>query len=129
MQLRKASDSPVGQAPLPDSPTITVYFGGGEGESADVGVVRVVVPPGAGMPPHRHNGSDIVLVPVAGQVRLSQASESIDVHVGDAAFIGKDEVVSLTNPGEQEAELIVAAGPATFVSTVRSWAARETAIV
>lgn len=125
MLLRKSEDLRASAPPPPDSPTITVYFGGGEGESEDVGVVRVTVPPGAGMPPHRHNGSDIVLVPVAGMVRLTRDEESIDVHVGDAALVGREEAVALTNPGAQEAEVIVAAGPATFVSTLRSWVDRR----
>lgn len=125
MKLHKAVDCMVGGPALPDSPTITVYFGGGEGESPDIGVVRVVVPPGAGMPPHRHLGSDVVLVPVAGHVRITRGVESIDVHVGDAALIGRQETVSLSNPGEAEAELIVAAGPASFVAGIRAWPTRE----
>lgn len=104
----------------PNSPTVTVFFGG-EGEGADVGLVRVEVPAGAGMPPHKHNGSDVILTPVTGYVRIEKGSEAIEVHVGDSALVGKDEKVSLTNPGTETAEVIVAAGPANFVAGILSW--------
>ena len=53
--------------------------------------------------------------------------EQIDVYPGDAAFIDKDEAVSLTNPGSQDAQVFVAAGPASFVRTVLAWAAVDAA--
>lgn len=126
MKLRTAADAAVRRPPLPDSPVISVFFGGAE-ESGDLGLIKVAVPAGAGMPPHRHHGSDVILVPVAGYVRITKGSESIDVYPGDAAFIDKDEAVSLTNPGRQEAQLFVAAGPASFVRTVLAWAAADAA--
>lgn len=107
---------------MPNSPTVTVVFGGEDG-SPDVGLVRVHVPPGARMPPHKHNGSDVILTPVAGSVRINNGVQSFDVQVGDSALIGRDEEVALSNPGSEPADLIVAAGPANFVTAVRAWPA------
>lgn len=120
MKLRRESDGLIRKPPAPDSPTVTVYFGGDD-DSRDVGVVRVDVPAGAGMPPHKHHGSDVVLSPITGFVRIAKGDEAIDVHVGDAALVTKDEAVSLTNPGTEPARLLVAAGPADFVGNVRAW--------
>ena len=124
MKLRTAADAAVRKPPLPDSPVISVFFGGQE-ESGDLGLIKVSVPPGAGMPPHRHHGSDVILIPVVGFVRIVKGEEQIDVYPGDAAFIDKSEAVSLTNAGSQEAQLFVAAGPASFIRTVLAWAADD----
>lgn len=64
------------------------------------------------MTAHRHNGSDVILTPT---------EESIEVHAGDSAPVHKNEEVSLTNPGSQTVEIIVAAGPAHFVAGIRRW--------
>lgn len=120
MQLITDRDAPTYCANFPHSPSVTVLFGNDE-DSADIGMVRVVVPPGVGMPAHRHNGSDVILTPVAGAVRVTKDDAPIDVEVGDTLLILKDESVALINPHAEPAELIVAAGPAAFVSKVRSW--------
>lgn len=120
MQLRREADGLVRKPPVPNSPTVTVVFGGEDG-GPDVGLVRVLVPAGAGMPAHRHNGSDVILTPIAGFVRITKGQESMDVHVGDSALVDKDEEVSLMNPGEEDAHVIVAAGPADFVTGIRAW--------
>ena len=126
MKLRTAADAAVRKPPLPDSPVISVFFGGPD-DPGDLGLLKVAVPAGAGMPPHRHHGSDVILIPVVGFVRIVKGEEKIDVYPGDAAFIDKDEAVSLTNPGTQDAQLFVAAGPASFVRTVLAWAAVDAA--
>lgn len=120
MRLRKAADGLVRKPPMPNGPTVTVCFGD-DVESPDVGLVRVEVPVGAGMPAHRHSGSDVILAPVTGWVLIQGGDESIEVHVGDSALIHKDEEVSLTNPGTETAHVLVAAGPAEFVSSIRAW--------
>jgi mannose-6-phosphate isomerase-like protein (cupin superfamily) len=73
------------------------------------------------MPAHKHHGSDVILTPIAGFVRIGKDGETIDVHVGDAALVGKDEAVSLTNPGSEPARLLVATGPSSFVAAIRPW--------
>ncbi len=124
MRFVSAADL-VTRSPMPGAPLATVYFGD-EG-STDVGMVRVDVPPGAAMPPHKHHGSDVILTLVAGAVRITKGEEVIEVGTGDAALILKDELVALANPYEEPARLIVAAGPADFVTSVQHWPASEAA--
>lgn len=120
MELRKHGDALVRKPPVDGAPTITILFGGDPGGPA-VGVVQVEVPPGGRMPEHRHGGSDVVLVPVAGTVTISKGTESITVNTGDAALVSKDEAVSLANGGAEPARIVVAAGPADFVAQIRQW--------
>lgn len=120
VQLCRAEDGLVRKPPVHNSPIATVVFGGEE-DGPDVGLVRVRVPAGAGMPPHKHNGSDVIISPVAGFVRIQKGDEAIEVRVGDSALIGKDEEVALSNPGSEEAEMIVSAGPASFITGIRAW--------
>lgn len=124
MELRRRGEGSRHRAPLPDAPTVEVLFGGEDG-GPDVAVVRVEVPAGASMPPHAHNGSDVILVPTAGAVEITKGDETIRVGVGDTALIGRTEVVSLRNAGEETAEVVVAAGPPDFVSVLRSWPTAE----
>ncbi|MEM9566563.1 MAG: cupin domain-containing protein [Actinomycetota bacterium] len=120
MELQRRGDGTTKRPPAPNAPTVTVLFGGEEG-GPDVGVVRVAIPAGAGMPEHDHGGSDVVLVPQVGSVEISHGDETIVVGVGDAALIRKDERVSLRNPGEGEVEVLVAAGPPAFLTSIRAW--------
>lgn len=125
MEFMGSGTAPIHSPNMPNSPRVAVIFGGA-GDIADVGMVKVTVPAGAGMPPHRHNGSDVILTPTRGSVRVTKDGQSVDVGVGDALLIGKDEAVALANPHDEVAELIVAAGPATFVSAVSHWPLAET---
>ncbi|GAA5227894.1 cupin domain-containing protein [Paeniglutamicibacter antarcticus] len=120
MELIKHDEGLLRQPPMPNAPTVTVLIGGVEG-GPDVGLVRVQVPPGAGMAAHRHQGSDVILTPTSGMVRITKGAESVDVNVGDSVLVGKDEAVALTNPGSEPADLLVAAGPANFVAGIRNW--------
>lgn len=119
MDLIKANEGTARQ-PAPGAPTATAVFGGVEG-GPDVGLVRVHVPAGTGMPAHQHGGSDVILTTMTGMVRISAGDESVEVHPGDSVLITKDEAVSLTNPGASAAEVLVAAGPAHFIEAIRAW--------
>ncbi|WP_394216829.1 cupin domain-containing protein [Brachybacterium vulturis] len=120
MELRTTKDFAIRRSPGENTPTVTV-IAGGEENGPDVGVARVRVPVGASMPAHRHNGSDVIITAVAGQVSISDGSASIDVPAGSSAVIGKDEKVSLRNSSDESAELIVSAGPADFLAGIRQW--------
>jgi len=120
MELVRKGEGARRQPPAPNAPTVEVLVGGEE-DSPDVGVVRVSVPAGAAMPEHDHGGSDVVLVPVVGSVEISDAHGTIIVAVGDAALVRKDERVSLRNPTDSAAEIIVAAAPPAFVASIRAW--------
>lgn len=119
MQLMTNHNAPVHSAHFPDSPEVTILFG--EADSVDIGMATVRIPAGAGMPPHRHNGSDVILTPLSGAVQVTKGDQVIDVRPGDALLILKDESVALANPHDDPAELIVAAGPASFLSAIGKW--------
>ncbi len=120
MQLVKYGEGALRQPPVPNAPTVEVVLGGVEG-GPDVGLVRVRIPVDAGMSAHRHSGSDVILTPIAGLVRISKGDESVEVNVGDSVLVRKDEEVALSNPGSSAAEVLVAAGPASFVASIRRW--------
>lgn len=121
MELRSKGQGLIRRPPVPNGPTVEILFGG---DGPDVGLLRIEVPPGAGMPEHDHGGSDIVLHTLEGSVVISKGDESIQVDVGDSAFIEKTEKVALRNPDEQRtAVVLVAAGPPVFVSAIRNWPA------
>lgn len=120
MELCRGVDGLVRKPPIANGPTVTVLFGGDEG-GPDVGLVRVHVPAGAGMPAHSHNGSDVILATITGQIRVSKMEESFDLQSGDSVLVRKDEEVSLINPGAAAAEVIVAVGPANFIAGIRNW--------
>lgn len=120
MELRSADNNLRRQPPGENVPTVTVVFGGGE-EGPDVGLVRVRVPAGGGMPQHRHGGSDVIVTPVMGAVTISDGESAVYVEVSASALVRKDEEVSLTNSGDEPAEVLVSAGPADFVAAIRQW--------
>lgn len=124
MQLCTAADALLRKPHAENSPTVAVYFGGSSEEDSPVGLARVTVPARGGMPPHRHSGSEVILVPTRGRVLLTrEGGQELTVEVGDAALIGRYEAVALTNPDDAEAEVIVAAGPSNFVAGLRNWPA------
>ena len=118
MYLIRGSDAPVHTRRGTTEPTITVLFGG-DHDSEQVGMVRVSMPPSSRMPSHRHGGSDTILAPVIGHVRVTKADQVAELGPGDALLILKYESVTLENPHEEPAEVLVAAGPAGFVSAIR----------
>lgn len=120
MKFLKQSEGSFRQSPAPNGPTVEVLFGG-DGDTTDIGVIRITVPVGAAMPAHTHGGSDIVLMPQAGSVELTTDDASFDVQTGDAIFVDKNEAVALRNSGTTVAQLIVAAGPANFIAGVLQW--------
>lgn len=118
MELLKVEDAEVRQPPAPNSPTITVYFGGEEG-GPDVGLLKVSVPVGARMGEHVHAGSDVILTGLTGRAQIVKGEQVAEIGPGDAVLVRKEEGVGLVNPGDEVAEVLVAVGPANFVAAVR----------
>ncbi len=122
MEFRSRGDGVVRQPPFPGAPVVEVLFGGDE-NGPDVGLVRVDIPPGAGMPEHDHGGSDVILVPIVGTVEVTKGDEAVSVGVGDTLLVRKEERVALRNPTDTTAHVVVAAAPTTFVTAIRCWPA------
>lgn len=126
MELRSRGEGARRQPPAPNTPIVTVLFGGEEG-GPDVGLVAVEVPPGAVMPEHDHGGSDVILIGIEGEVAIRGGGATITVANGDTALVRKHERVSLRNVGPGTARLIVAAAPVNFVAGIRAWPEPATA--
>jgi quercetin dioxygenase-like cupin family protein len=62
-----------------------------------VTVMQVTLPAGGHMGEHDHGRSEVVIVPVQGQVRLRHEETEHDLLPGRAAHIGVGERISLTN--------------------------------
>ncbi|MEM9135429.1 MAG: cupin domain-containing protein [Actinomycetota bacterium] len=123
MKLRQRGDGARRRPPIAGGPTVEILFGD---EGAEVGLARVTVPPGGGMPEHDHGGSDVVLAPQIGSVEVTASDGTVTtVSAGDVALIERDERVALTNPGSADAELLVAAGPPDFLATILRWPAAD----
>lgn len=119
-QYRKG---PLHRPPAPDAPTVEILFGAEDG--AELGVIRVEVPPGSGMPEHGHGGSDVIVMPTTGSIIMSQGDTSTVVEPGDAMLVPKDETVALRNPNDVSVQVLVAAAPTTFIANVATWPALE----
>lgn len=110
------------RAPVPNGPVAEILIGADADQR--LGAVHVVVPPGGGMPPHDHGASETLLIPLSGHVRLADAEQGGDVtdlEPGALATIPVGQRVTLQNPTEEEARLLVILAPADFAARLRDW--------
>lgn len=123
MEVVRSGEGLVRRPPAPNPPTINVIFGGEEG-GPDVGLAYVTVPSGAVFPPHKHNGSDVIISPTLGTMILQgDSGQSVEVSAGDHVLIRKEEKVGLSNLTDEDAAFIVSAGPADFIAGIRNFPA------
>jgi mannose-6-phosphate isomerase-like protein (cupin superfamily) len=66
---------------------------------------RLVIPPGAGIGPHRHEGEDEVYIVNRGAGILDDGQNRTRVTAGDAVLTGKGESHSIRNDGSEDLEL------------------------
>jgi len=88
-----------------------------------MGVAHVVLPPGGGMPEHDHSSSAALLIPIEGRVTLvdAEGEGSFDLEAGSVATIPVGHRVSIANPGETDAKLMVVFDPPDFTKQLDSW--------
>lgn len=105
----------------PGAPLAEVVIGVDDG--VGVGVVDVVVPAGASMPNHAHGDSATLLIPQTGHLRLIDAGSGAvtELELGTLATIPIGQMVSLENPGAEEARMLVVLTPPDFASAVATW--------
>lgn len=120
MHVAEISTSPRRRAPVPNGPTAAVLAAA---ETSDqVAVVHLELPPGGAMPEHDHGPSGIVLIPMAGVVELHHNGQVRTLQAGTvAAHIAVGERVSLSNPGDAPASLMVVASPPQFADRLAGW--------
>lgn len=114
-----------GQGPrhqaAPGGPLANVVIGPGQGTG--VGVVDVTVPAGAAMAEHAHGDSETLLIPQAGRLRLVDAESGAvtELEPGVLATIPIGRRVTLENPGDAEARMLVVLSPPDFAASVATW--------
>lgn len=109
------------QAPIPGGPTAALLTP--SGTSDQVAVFHLEIPAGGAMPEHDHGASQIVLVPLVGQVEVHHDGRSTLLSPGMTAYVGVGERVRLANPGTGPASVVVVASPAEFADRLASWPA------
>lgn len=129
MQVVRSGSGVLRAAPVEGGPRAEVLVGPGvRARGGNLGVARVVVPPGGGMPEHEHGESEAVVVPQSGRIVVGGREGRETLEPGAVALIGVGERVSLKNPSSSEpAELLAFFSPPGFVGALESWPAAEEA--
>lgn len=114
------------QAPFPAGPAVRVVVGADARES--VGVLEVTLPAGGAMPEHDHGDSAVLLVPLAGRLRLvdvGREDAAVELRPGSLATIPVGRRVRLENAGETEARTLAVLTPADFAEQLEAWPTPE----
>ena len=106
---------------MPGAPIAEVVIGSEHG--GELGVVSVTVPAGAMMPDHAHGGSETLLIPQEGHLRLVDSESGVvtELEPGVLATIPIGHKVSLENPGADDASMLVILAPPDFAAAVATW--------
>ncbi|HET6633822.1 MAG TPA: cupin domain-containing protein [Streptomyces sp.] len=107
------------QAPIPDGPSVAPLVP--TGTSDRVAVLHMELPAGGSLPDHSHGPSEIVLVPLSGTFTVRHDGQEHRLAAGAAAHIATGERVSLHNPGDEPARLMIVASPPDFAAHPESW--------
>lgn len=67
---------------------------------------KLILPPGAGIGLHPHDGEDEVYIVVKGVATVNDNGVTAEVHPGDTVLTGKGTAHSLTNCGQETLEVI-----------------------
>lgn len=78
------------------------------------GLVEVLVPPGVGVPPHRHTREDELLWMLEGCLRVAVEGVEREYAAGAAAVIPRDALHAFQNAAAAPARLLAAYNPAGF---------------
>jgi quercetin dioxygenase-like cupin family protein len=118
---RWESDGRLRRQAIPGGPLVEVVIGAEQG--LGLGVVDVTIPAGAAMPEHAHGGSEALLIPQAGRLRLVDAESGAvtELEPGVLATIPIGRRVALENPAATEARMLVVLAPPDFAATVAAW--------
>ena len=73
-----------------------------------------ILPPGKTVPRHHHEVLEEIYYILSGSGEMTVGEETREVGVGDAIFIPKNNVHSLTNTGDEEMKLLLVCGPAFY---------------
>lgn len=77
------------------------------------------LPPGKTVTPHHHEVLEEIYYILSGSGVMTVGDESQAVSAGDAIYIPKNNVHSLTNTGEEEMKILLVCGPAFYFADHR----------
>jgi mannose-6-phosphate isomerase-like protein (cupin superfamily) len=72
------------------------------------------LPPGKTVTPHHHEVLEEIYYILSGSGVMMIGDESQAVHAGDAIYIPKHHVHTLTNTGDEEMKILLVCGPAFY---------------
>lgn len=81
------------------------------------------LPPGKTVPPHTHEVLEEIYYILSGSGVMTIGAESQEVGAGDAIYIPKNNVHTLTNTGDEAMMLLLVCGPAFYFEDHRVLAA------
>lgn len=88
------------------SVTIRHFFKQGEIKAKCRLCSKLIMPPGASIGPHKHEGEDELFIIERGVGILDDGHDKIKVGPGDAILTGNGETHSICNAGDEPLELI-----------------------
>lgn len=121
MKVIRIGSQPVHKAPMPSGPQVEVLIGDG----AQLAVAHAQIPLGGGMPEHAHGDSETIAVVRQGRVEMTSGGHTVTLEPGAIALLAVGERVSLHNPGDAPASLLVYFAPPDFIRTFAGWPVRE----
>lgn len=109
------------QARAANGPTVEIVIGADAGCST--GLVVVSVPAGGVMPTHTHGGSETMLIPQSGRLRLIDIDDgtSVELEPGVLATVAVGQRVRLENPTDKDARTLVVLTPPDFTTKLATW--------
>jgi len=90
----------------PGSVTISHFFEKAEFTSNTRLCAKLVLPPGAGIGEHKHDGEDEVYVVMKGSGILDDGKSKTRVFAGDAILTGNGGSHAVTNDGKEDMEIM-----------------------
>jgi quercetin dioxygenase-like cupin family protein len=92
-----------------------------------MGVARVVIPAGGGMPEHEHGSSEAMVLPLDHPVAIVDVAAKTEFGVGpgDVVTIPIGDLVEVHNRGEADATIAVMFNPPDFTRQLQGWPADE----
>ncbi|MGH2836353.1 MAG: cupin domain-containing protein [Solirubrobacteraceae bacterium] len=114
-------DGAVRRKAFANGPVARVVVGAEAGLRS--GLVEVVIPAGAAMPEHDHGSSEVMLVVLGGEARLTTVATGVVTKLasGSVVAIPIGERVAVENRGDEDLRMLVSVTPPSFAEVLAGW--------
>lgn len=114
-------DEGVRRSAFANGPIARVLVGAEAGLRS--GLVEVVIPPGGAMPEHDHGSSEVLVVVLGGQARMTTVEDGMATQLqsGSVVAIPIGERVTVENRGDEDVRMLVAVTPPSFAEVLAAW--------